>query len=309
MSLTEVESLDQLYALIGTGTNEGKDDSRELVEMLQREGLIRKCRRCTSQQCRSPTKLLTSSSHKGGYCSYCSRCRRRRSLIIRSFFENMTLSFRNVLKLMYFWALNTGVRSAVHATGVSRKSVAHYFGYFRDICSWKMLQDAERFKFGGPDRVVQIDRSIVNIQKYDEEGVIPEKWLLGIYDTFLRRGVVVHVCRWPGQTLVPLIQDYVLPGTTIYTDGWDAYQGLNTAGYKHMVVNHKEDFVDPTTGTCTNAVEVYWSKLKKFLNESITMKGKLGPEHIDEFMWRDTYCQDANPFGKIVEAIRERYPL
>ncbi|PSN30467.1 hypothetical protein C0J52_26860 [Blattella germanica] len=30
-----------------------------------------------------------------------------------------------------------------------------------------------------------------------------------------------------------------------------------------MVVNHKKNFVDPTTGTCTNAVEGYWSSVRK----------------------------------------------
>ncbi|PSN30214.1 hypothetical protein C0J52_28262, partial [Blattella germanica] len=171
------------------------------------------------------------------------------------------------------------------------------------------FEEADRFIFGGPGCVVQIDESVVTRRKYNRGRVVKEKWVLGIYDTSLRRGVVLYVCRRDRQTLVPLIQDYVLPGTTIYTDGWPAYAGLNRAGYVHMVVNHKDNFVDPTTGACTNAVEGYWAKLKRFLRQTDTMKSRLLPEHIDEFMWRDAYCEDDNVFKKIIEVIRERYTL
>ena len=83
--------------------------------------------------------------------------------------------------------------------------------------------------------------------------------------------------------------------------GRSAYTGLDRAGYTHMVVNHKKNFVDPTTGACTNAVEGYWSRLKRFLRQINTMQSKLLPEHIDEFMRRETYCKDADAFQKIIE--------
>ena len=157
--------------------------------------------------------------------------------------------------------------------------------------------------------MVQVDESVVTRRKYNRGRVVKEKWVLGIYDTSVRRGVVLFVCKRDRQTLVPLIRDYVLPGSTIYTDGWSAYTGLDRAGYTHMVVNHKKHFVDPTTGACTNAVEGYWSRLKRFLRQIDTMQSKLLPEHIDEFMWRETYCKDADAFQKSQEGIRERDTL
>ncbi|PSN35446.1 hypothetical protein C0J52_06616 [Blattella germanica] len=152
------------------------------------------------------------------------------------------------------------------------------------------LLQGEVFIFGGPGCVVQVDESVVTRRKYNRGRLVK---VVGIYDTSLRRGIVLFVSRRGRQTLVPLIRDYVLPGTTIYTDGWSGYTGLNRAGYTHMVVNHKDHFVDPTTGACTNAVEGYWSKLKGFLRQTNTLKSTLLPEHIDEFMWREAYCQDA----------------
>ena len=42
-----------------------------------------------------------------------------------------------------------------------------------------------------------------------------------------------------------LIQQHVRENTTIFTDGWPSYDGLDKInGYKHYKVNHKECFVD-----------------------------------------------------------------
>ena len=48
-----------------------------------------------------------------------------------------------------------------------------------------------------------------------------------------------------GPTLKGLIQQHVRERTTIFTDGWPAYEGLwKINQYKHYKVNHKEHFVD-----------------------------------------------------------------
>ena len=45
------------------------------------------------------------------------------------------------------------------------------------------------------------------------------------------------------KTLEQLILDNVAPGTTIYTDGWSSYKGLEKCGYSWDFVNHSEEFV------------------------------------------------------------------
>jgi len=42
--------------------------------------------------------------------------------------------------------------------------------------------------------------------------------------------------------LLSLIQGHVSPGSTIYSDGWSAYNGLSALGYKHFEVEHKYSF-------------------------------------------------------------------
>ena len=68
--------------------------------------------------------------------------------------------------------------------------------------------------------------------------------------------------KWTAAVLMPLIQRWVLPGTTIYTDGWRAYQQLPDLGYTHSCVNHTLYFKDPVTGVHTNRQEGLWKHIR-----------------------------------------------
>ena len=43
--------------------------------------------------------------------------------------------------------------------------------------------------------MVQVDERVVTRRKYNRGRVVKEKWVLGIYDTSVRRGVVLFVCK------------------------------------------------------------------------------------------------------------------
>lgn len=55
------------------------------------------------------------------------------------------------------------------------------------------------------------------------------------------------------------IMSVVCSGSEIWTDCWRGYIPLETLGgvsfYVQKSVNHIQNFIDPKTGTCTNAVE------------------------------------------------------
>ena len=67
------------------------------------------------------------------------------------------------------------------------------------------------------------------------------------------------------DTLIPLIQKHVLPGTRIYIYSWAAYMHLNTLGYQQFTVVHKTTFkqryryVNKGDVDChTNRIEDAW---------------------------------------------------
>ena len=88
-------------------------------------------------------------------------------------------------------------------------------------------------------------------------------------------------------TLEKMIMRRVRRGTTILTDKWGGYIGLEGLGniwfchhfcltlysgmdYKHMTVNHANNFKDPITGVHTNGIEGrYWKHYLFLVHSSI----------------------------------------
>ena len=88
--------------------------------------------------------------------------------------------------------------------------------------------------------------------------------MFGIVDISTRpaTGYMELVDRRNTATLLPIIQQHVQPGTVVHSDEWAAYSQLSSAGYTHSSVNYSLHFVDPLTGTHTQHIESYWSRVK-----------------------------------------------
>ena len=90
-----------------------------------------------------------------------------------------------------------------------------------------------------------------------------QQWVFGGTEVgTLERKLLVAVPRRNAATLLPVIQQYILPGITIISDCWAAYQTLGQLGYIHLPVNHSIQFVNPANGACTNHVKCYWKNCK-----------------------------------------------
>ena len=55
---------------------------------------------------------------------------------------------------------------------------------------------------------------------------------------------LVAVDRRDADTLLPVLQEYIIPGSTVVSDLWRAYGTVNNIGYRHLTVNHRLNFVD-----------------------------------------------------------------
>ena len=60
--------------------------------------------------------------------------------------------------------------------------------------------------------------------------VVKEQWILGGIDEETREMFIVPVEDRSAATMLPIIQQFVLPGNTIKTDCWAAYNGLTALG-------------------------------------------------------------------------------
>ena len=64
--------------------------------------------------------------------------------------------------------------------------------------------------------------------------------------------------------LLPIIQGKILEGSTIYTDGWKAYDGLILNGYDHYrIFHHENEFARGKNHV--NGIDSFWSFCKRRL--------------------------------------------
>lgn len=96
------------------------------------------------------------------------------------------------------------------------------------------------------------------------------------------------------DTLIPLIQRHVIPGSTIFSDGWSAYCNLNELGYQHFSVIHKYSFkkvyVNNETKEeviChTNQIEGAWKHAKDYFKRMSGSELSQFEGHLADVMWR-----------------------
>jgi transposase-like protein len=68
------------------------------------------------------------------------------------------------------------------------------------------------------------------------------------------------------EELMPIVQGKILEGSTIYTDGWKAYDGLILNGYDHYRIFHSENEFSRGKNH-VNGIESFWSYAKARLSK------------------------------------------
>ena len=110
------------------------------------------------------------------------------------------------------------------------------------------------------------------------------------------------------QTLLPIIQASIRPGTTIMSDMWAAYGGIAAMGFNHLTVNHKLHFVDPQTGAHTQHVERSWKSGKERNKRHNGTHRQMLDSYLCEWMWRQRH-RDDDLFNQILLSISAFWPL
>ena len=73
------------------------------------------------------------------------------------------------------------------------------------------------------------------------------------------------------QTLLPIIQQYIRPCSSVYSDEWRAYSELQSHNYSYKTVNNFLHFIDPVTEAHTQCVEILLGACKRMLHKEKTI--------------------------------------
>jgi hypothetical protein len=196
-----------------------------------------------------------------------------------SFLANSHLSLQEFILLTYFWSHSMPNITVQEMFGFSNKTICDWYNFLRNVCSHYL--EVNPIRIGGIGHTVEIDESVISRRKYNVGHIIPQKWIFGGIDN-----------------ITTLINEYILPGSEIHSDGWQSYNGIVDVNvnppYTHKVVNHNENFVDPVTGATTNHIERMWKSAKRKLKHMSGTSDELLPSYLHEFSWRQIRGKTGN---------------
>lgn len=105
------------------------------------------------------------------------------------------------------------------------------------------------------------------------------------------------------DALLPIIQGKVLEGSTIYTDGWKAYDGLILNGYDHYRIFHSEnEFARGKNHV--NGIEAFWSFAKRRLAKFNGIASHKFLIYLKETELRYN-CRNTNFYDKMLEILNK----
>ena len=227
----------------------------------------------------------------------------------KKLFFGLKLSLIEIIKIIYFWAIQQEVVTITKMIEVSNKTVIAYFKILREL-SIKALEK-NKMMIGGDGSIVEIDESLMAKVKH-WKGIFERKIIEPFVELFFfvgrdlkRKQIWVFGMKTRGKkeclffvvesrdavTLLPLIVQHVKSGSIIMSDCWKAYNNINQHGYSHYTVNHSYNFVNPDVidknfKVHTNGIESIWKDAKRQLKRMAGIKRGYVQSYLDEFTWR-----------------------
>ncbi len=288
-------------------------DDHTTIRWCQELGLIPTSKDCS--YCRGP---MYPCEHDGYQVFRCNRKRHGRSgyqvsIMTGTWFEGIHIPLKKALLLMYAFSNKMSYEDAIRETSLddevtSEETICNWYSSCREVCSEAVTrQYTEVGKIGGVGSVVEIDESKIGKRKNNKGRLVEDTWVLGIIslNTNEFRVEAIPANKRDAPTLEALVEKHVALGTTIMTDCWKGYNGLDDVGFEHLTVNHKYHFVDPDTWANTQKIESNWRPLKQRLTRGGVRKDSLG-DHLCEYMWMRQH-RDEDRFMALLEDIRNMY--
>lgn len=276
----------------------------QAIELLQGKAVLHEVRLCSkghNMKLYVKKRAQWACNKKG--------CRTSVGLRTGTWMENATLPCLTAVRFIYSWCEEmTSIKWCKKQLGMSNKTVVDWNNYMREVCAWELGRQTHG-KIGGVGKHVEIDESLFTRRKNNAGRVLPQQWIFGGICRETDQCFVVMVPDRTFATLMASIIEHIEPGTTIYSDSWSAYKTteLQREGFQHLKVNHRYNFVDPTTGAHTQKVERLWGSAKwRNKRHRGTSRHHLN-SYLAEFMWRRLHVGE-DLFMCALTAIGEFWP-
>lgn len=169
--------------------------------------------------------------------------------------------------------------------------------FVRNVCVEHFLTHPQII--GGDGCTIEIDESLSPPSRNKIGRIVSHLWVFGGYEESAKGGFLVMVPSRDSATLVGLIKKFIRPGTTIISGSWRPQDRLGLQGCNDLRVNHRCNFMDPTS----LGGDTLWQEAKRKNN-----RGEHGGNsYLAEYMWRKKFGN--SPLKNIFQHIAEIFPV
>lgn len=225
-------------------------------------------------------------------------CQQKVGMRVGNWFEGSRMPFESSILFIYGWAKQwTSIKWCSEELGLSQPTAVDYNNFMREICSWRLQQN--QAPIGGPSMIVEVDESLFTKRKNHAGRILPQQWVFGGICRDTKEVFLELVTGRSAATLLEVILRRIHPQSTVISDSWRAYNGLQDAGFNHLRVNHTYNFVDPSSGAHTQTVERMWRSSKMKNKQMSGTNRDFLQSYMEEYMWRNQSSGE-EPFDRIL---------
>ena len=191
------------------------------------------------------------------------------------------LSWSKQHKLIEHFVAGTTARCASELVDVNRKTAAYYYHRLRKIITDQLDKESTELFYGE----IEVDESYFGGHRKGKRG----RGAAGKVPVFglLKRGGRVYTKIIPdakSATLIPIIENKVIPDSIVYSDCWRGYNALDTSEFKHYRINHSVLFANKHNHI--NGIENFWNQAKRHLRKFNGVPREHFPLFLKECEWR-----------------------
>ena len=218
----------------------------------QQEVTCPKCSKTCKLRTTTRKKQLKDEQEKE-YVDFSIRCQSRKCRTYIPFIDN-TIWRKVKDRVLFVFVVNAflnrnSTQSIVDQTGCKQKTAEKYMRIVKNALFLENEEEKMGMLLGGKGETVQADESCVFKRKYGVGRILEvsrQGWLFGIVEDRQDGRLFIQMIKHKdATTLQQLIKDHVEKESTIFTDCWPSYNGLDKVNeYKHYNVNHSQNFVE-----------------------------------------------------------------
>ena len=242
------------------------------------------------------SKRVTERQKAGKRAFRCKDCRKDFSTKTGTVMEGSNIGFRE-------WAIAIFLMTT-NIKGTSSTKLAHDLGISQKSAWYMAMRIREAYKGHDPillETAVEVDEAYfggkeINKPEYKKQnkgrGAVGKIAVVGIKERETGRIIAQPVKDTTKETLQDFIQYNVEEGSTVYTDEYKSYSGLEDKGYEHSTVKHSAgEWVNEQAHT--NGIESFWALLRRsYHGTHHWMSAKHLASYVNEFATRSNLRGD-----------------